>query len=44
MLNTFLKTAALALVLAAPAVEAREMRVSSFEPPQGFYSSKILQA
>lgn len=44
MFNTFLKTAALALVLAAPMAEAREMRVSSHEPPQGFYSAKVLQA
>ncbi len=44
MLKTLLKTAAIALVLGAPMAEAREMRVSSFEPPQGFYSSKILQA
>lgn len=44
MIKTLLKTSALALTLLAPAVEAREMRVSSFEPPQGFYSSKILQA
>lgn len=45
MLNSRLKSAALALVLAAAgAAEAREMRVSSFEPPQGFYSSKVLQA
>lgn len=45
MLKTFLRSAAVALALAAPALaEARELRVSSFEPPQGFYSSKVLQA
>ncbi|MDP3339218.1 TRAP transporter substrate-binding protein [Frigidibacter sp.] len=45
MLNFTLRSAALALVLAVPlAAEAREMRVSSFEPAQGFYSSKVLQA
>lgn len=45
MFKTLLRSAAMALVLAAPlAAEAREMRVSSFEPPQGFYSSKVLQA
>ncbi|MGR3378920.1 TRAP transporter substrate-binding protein [Salipiger abyssi] len=44
MIKTLLKTGALALTLIAPMAEAREMRVSSFEPPQGFYSSKILQA
>jgi len=44
MFKTLLKTAALGLVLAASAAEAREMRVSSFEPQQGFYSAKILQA
>lgn len=44
MFKTLLKTAALGLVLVGSAVEAREMRVSSFEPPQGFYSAKILQA
>lgn len=43
MLKTVLKTAAIALALAAPA-QAREMRVSSHEPQQGFYSAKILQA
>ncbi len=43
MLKTLLKTAAIALVLGATGAEAREMRVSSFEPPQGFYSSKVLQ-
>lgn len=50
MFNTFLKTTALALGLAAgltagltTGAQAREMRVSSFEPAQGFYSSKILQ-
>ncbi len=44
MLNTALKLSALLLALGAPAVEAREMRVSSFEPAQGFYSAKVLQA
>ncbi|SFJ07755.1 TRAP transporter substrate-binding protein [Celeribacter neptunius] len=45
MFNRLLKTAAMALTLTASvtAAEAREMRVSSFEPAQGFYSSKILQ-
>lgn len=36
----------ISLVLSGMAVavaEAREMRVSSFEPPVGFYSSKVLQ-
>lgn len=44
MIKTLLKTSALALTLLAPMAEAREMRLSSFEPPQGFYSSKVLQA
>ena len=45
MLKPLLKSAALALALSTPlAAEARELRVSSFEPPQGFYSSKVLQA
>ncbi|MGB0903392.1 MAG: TRAP transporter substrate-binding protein DctP, partial [Mangrovicoccus sp.] len=43
MIKTLLKTSALALILAGATAEAREMRVSSFEPAQGFYSSKILQ-
>ncbi len=34
---------ALSLTAATQMAEAREMRVSSFEPAQGFYSSKILQ-
>jgi TRAP-type transport system periplasmic protein len=33
----------MALALTATAAEAREMRVSSFEPQQGFYSAKVLQ-
>lgn len=44
MLKTLLRSAAVALAFAAPVAEARELRVSSFEPPQGFYSAKILQA
>jgi TRAP-type C4-dicarboxylate transport system substrate-binding protein len=48
MFTNMLKTAAVALTLAAgltaSLAQAREMRVSSFEPAQGFYSSKILQA
>lgn len=37
-------TAALLLTtMAATMAEAREMRVSSFEPPVGFYSSKVIQ-
>ncbi|AMM87311.1 C4-dicarboxylate ABC transporter substrate-binding protein (plasmid) [Martelella sp. AD-3] len=44
MFRLLLKAAALALVLGAPlAAQAREMRVSSHEPPQGFYSAQILQ-
>ncbi|SDN56539.1 TRAP-type C4-dicarboxylate transport system, substrate-binding protein [Lutimaribacter pacificus] len=43
MFNRLLTAAATALILTAPALEAREMRVSSFEPAQGFYSSKVLQ-
>ncbi|MGO4854073.1 TRAP transporter substrate-binding protein [Phaeovulum sp. W22_SRMD_FR3] len=45
MLKSLLKSAALALVFtaAATAAGAREMRVSSFEPQQGFYSAKVLQ-
>ncbi|MCM2561679.1 TRAP transporter substrate-binding protein [Lutimaribacter sp. EGI FJ00015] len=42
MFNRLLTAAATALILTAPALEAREMRVSSFEPEQGFYSSKVL--
>ena len=42
MFKTLMTTAALALTLASPSL-AREMRVSSFEPAQGFYSAKILQ-
>lgn len=45
MFKTFLRSAAMTLALAAPfTAGARELRVSSFEPPQGFYSSKVLQA
>lgn len=45
LMKSILCSAALALALAAPhAADARELRVSSFEPPQGFYSSKVLQA
>lgn len=45
MFKTLLHSAAIALALAAPfTAGARELRVSSFEPPQGFYSSKVLQA
>ncbi|MGI6247561.1 MAG: TRAP transporter substrate-binding protein [Pseudochelatococcus sp.] len=36
--------AALLLVAAALPAEAREFRVSSFEPPLGFYSRQVLQA
>lgn len=36
-------TAALLLACAAAGSQAREMRLSSFEPPQGFYSSRVLQ-
>lgn len=43
MFKSLLKTAAIALALTATGAQARELRVSSFEPPQGFYSSKILQ-
>lgn len=47
MFTKILKTATVALTLAAGLTAsvalAREMRVSSFEPAQGFYSSKILQ-
>lgn len=42
MFNRLLGTAALALTLIAPSLEAREMRVSAFEPAQGFYPSKVL--
>ncbi len=46
MFKTLLRSAALALAMAAaaPALQAQELRVSSFEPPQGFYSAKVLQA
>ncbi|MBU0642105.1 MAG: TRAP transporter substrate-binding protein [Alphaproteobacteria bacterium] len=48
MIKTLFKATTLALALgvsfAASMAEAREMRVSSFEPAQGFYSSKVLQA
>ena len=46
LMKSILGSAALALVLAAAplATQARELRVSSFEPPQGFYSAKVLQA
>lgn len=43
MLERLLTTGTLVLALTATNLEAREMRVSSFEPAQGFYSSKILQ-
>ncbi|MDO6966669.1 TRAP transporter substrate-binding protein [Rhizobium alvei] len=43
MLKTIMSTLAATLLLTLP-VSAREMRVSSHEPQQGFYSSKILQA
>lgn len=43
MFNRLLTAAALALTVTAPALEARELRVSSFEPAQGFYSAKVLQ-
>ncbi|WP_417712134.1 TRAP transporter substrate-binding protein [Roseibium aggregatum] len=47
MFNKLLKTTAIALFCAssvtATLAEARQMRVSSFEPAQGFYSAKILQ-
>lgn len=42
MLKSLFISTALALTLGATSGEAREMRVSSFEPAQGFYSSKIL--
>lgn len=45
MFTSLLKPALLALALTAPfAAQARELRVSVHEPPQGFYSAKILQA
>lgn len=44
MFTRLLKTFTILAALTAASAEAREMRVSSFEPPQGFYSSKILQA
>ncbi|RWI57086.1 MAG: TRAP transporter substrate-binding protein [Mesorhizobium sp.] len=47
MFKRLLKTTAVALFCAAPLsatlAEARQLRVSSFEPAQGFYSSKIIQ-
>ncbi len=46
MFNRLLKSAAVALAMTTAltaASDARELRVSSFEPAQGFYSSKILQ-
>lgn len=46
MFKTAAAACALALAFLSPALapfaEAREMRVSSFEPAQGFYSAKIL--
>ncbi|WP_172331974.1 TRAP transporter substrate-binding protein [Mangrovicoccus sp. HB161399] len=42
MFNRLTAASLLALAVAAP-LEARELRVSSFEPAQGFYSAKILQ-
>lgn len=42
MFNRLLGTAAIALTLCAPLAQAREMRVSAFEPAQGFYPSKVL--
>ncbi|SNY92396.1 TRAP-type C4-dicarboxylate transport system, substrate-binding protein [Cohaesibacter sp. ES.047] len=44
MIKSIIKATTVAISLFAISAEAREMRVSSFEPPQGFYSSKILQA
>lgn len=45
MFRKILAASAAIIALAAPlAGQAREMRVSSFEPPQGFYSAKVLQA
>jgi TRAP-type transport system periplasmic protein len=45
MFKKVLATSAAIIALALPfAGHAREMRVSSFEPPQGFYSAKVLQA
>lgn len=43
MFKRLLTASAMAFALTAPTAEAREMRVSSFEPAQGFYSSKVLQ-
>lgn len=43
MINKLLKTAVVSLLLGTSIAEAREIRVSSFEPAQGFFSSKILQ-
>lgn len=42
MFKRLLGTAALALTLITPAAHAGEMRVSAFEPAQGFYPSKVL--
>lgn len=47
MIKRLVKSTAAAIVFAASIVtvtQARELRVSSHEPQQGFYSSKILQA
>lgn len=41
MFHRIIAAAALALAVTAPA-GAREMRVSSFEPAQGFYSARVL--
>jgi TRAP-type transport system periplasmic protein len=43
-INRSLACAALAMTIATGIAEAREFRVSSFEPAQGFYSAQILQA
>lgn len=43
MIKHLLTTAFATLALVTPAL-AVELRVSSFEPPQGFYSAQILQA
>lgn len=46
MFNRLLRSTAVALAMTTAltaASEARELRVSSFEPAQGFYSAKILQ-
>lgn len=45
MFKKILAASAAVLALALPLTgQARELRVSSFEPPMGFYSSKVLQA